>query len=163
MKHENSENIYFVRAAFKEAEKSNCPRTKVGCVLVKNHNILVSAHNDEVQNLGKCSKEGCIRIIKGIATGAYGEVCRGIHAEQKLIINCLKNNIDPSDGIVYLTHAPCLTCAKILLEAGISELYYCIDYPTNPTIGSEQLFEELKVKYKKVRLEEDIQNVERSI
>ncbi|MCD7994671.1 MAG: deaminase [Clostridia bacterium] len=147
----HSDIIYYIREAFKEAEKSNCPRTKVGCILVKNHTILTSACNNEILNLNKCSIEGCIRIIKGVSSGSNLDLCRGIHAEQKLLINCALNNINPVGATIYLTHSPCFSCAKILIEAGISELYYCIDYPDTMF---KKLFDEIGLKYIRVGLEE---------
>lgn len=80
----NSDNLYYMKQAFKEAEKSKCPRTKVGCILIKDSNILAVAHNSEVLDLDRCSKNGCIRIANGVPSGLNVEICRGIHAEQKI-------------------------------------------------------------------------------
>ncbi len=141
------DNSYYIRQAFKEAEKSKCPRTKVGCILVKNNNILAVAHNSEVLDLGRCSKNDCIRIAKNVPSGMNVEICRGIHAEQKLIINCSLCGINPSGGTIYITHSPCYICAKMLLEIGIVQLYYSIDYPD---IGFKRLFDEIGLKYNKL-------------
>ncbi|MCB7093899.1 cytidine deaminase [Enterocloster sp. 210928-DFI.2.20] len=143
----NSDNLYYMKQAFKEAEKSKCPRTKVGCILIKDSNILAVAHNSEVLDLDRCSKNGCIRIANGVPSGLNVEICRGIHAEQKLIITCSLCGINPSGGTVYITHSPCYICAKMLLEAGIVELYYSIDYSD---IGFKCLFDENGLKYNKL-------------
>lgn len=141
------DNLYYISQAFIEAEKSKCPRTKVGCVLVKDNDILAVAHNCEVLDLNMCSKNGCIRIAKGVPSGLNIEMCRGIHAEQKLIINCSLHGINPSGGTIYLTHSPCYICAKMLIEVGIVQLYYSIDYPD---MGFKRLFDEIGLKYNKL-------------
>lgn len=145
------DNIFYMKQAFKEAEKSKCPRTKVGCVLVKNNSILASAYNSEILNLDRCAIYGCIRNIKGILSGSNLELCRGIHAEQKLIITCSIEGINPKGSIIYITHSPCMTCAKMLLEAGINQLYYSISYPNE---GVKSLFDEVGLKYDRVKMED---------
>lgn len=151
MKVSYNQSVYYMRKAFTEAKKSKCPRTKVGCILVKDDVVLLSAHNNEVLSLDKCTKDGCIREIGGVLSGSDMELCRGIHAEQKIIVSCSLNNINPLGGTIYSTHSPCLTCAKILMEAGISKLYYCIDYPQEEF---KSLFDEVGLKHEKIELEE---------
>lgn len=148
MEDTSKDNLYYIRQAFKEAEKSNCPRTRVGCVLVKDNKILTAAYNSEVLDLGWCSKNGCIRTIKDVSSGTNMEMCRGIHAEQKLIIKCSLQEINPSGGTIYLTHSPCYICAKMLLEIGIVQLYYFFDYPD---VGFKGLFDEIGLKYEKLK------------
>lgn len=143
----HKDKLYYMKRAFKESDKSKCPRTRVGCILVKENNIIVSAHNSELLGLDRCLKNGCIRVNKNVLSGLNMEICRGIHAEQKLIIKCALNGINPSGGIIYLTHSPFYTCAKMLLEIGIVQLYYAIDYPD---IGFKNLFDEMGLKYEKL-------------
>lgn len=49
-----NDRLYYIELAFEEANKSKCPRAKVGCILVKENNILVSTHNSELFGLDRC-------------------------------------------------------------------------------------------------------------
>lgn len=136
----NEEEILYV--AQTEAKKSNCPRTKVGCVIVKNNRVLLAAHNNELKGLAYCQQYGCQRIRDNIKSGTNMSDCRGIHAEQKLIVECALQGINPTGCEIYSTHLPCSTCAKILIEAGIRKITYIYDYPNS---NAKELFFEVGI------------------
>ena len=130
------------RLAEIEASKSECPRTKVGCVLVKNNKILLAAHNKELSRLSHCKQFGCIRNKYNVESGTCFNNCYGIHAEQSLIIQCALKGISPIGGELYITHIPCTTCAKLLIESGIKRISYIHNYPHTE---AKRLFEEVGV------------------
>jgi len=56
-------------------------------------------------------------------------MCRGLHAEQNAIIQAALNGIAVKGSVLYCTHQPCLTCAKMLINVGIKEIIFEGDYP----------------------------------
>ena len=55
------------------------------------------------------------------------------------------------DAIIYSTFAPCLMCSKMIINSGIIEVIFNVDYPLNDT--SFQLFEQAGVKIRRHRLD----------
>jgi len=54
--------------------------------------------------------------------------CRGLHAEQNAIIQAAKFGISIEGATLYTTHCPCITCAKMIINAGIKRVVYGKDY-----------------------------------
>jgi len=72
---------------------------------------------------------GCLREEMKIPSGERQEICRGIHAEQNALIQAAKFGISVDGASIYVTHHPCVVCAKLLINAGIREIFYLEDYP----------------------------------
>jgi dCMP deaminase len=56
------------------------------------------------------------------------EICRGIHAEQNALVQAARFGISLQGGILYCTTQPCVTCAKLLINAGIAKIFYLEGY-----------------------------------
>ena len=63
-----------------------------------------------------------------------------VHAEQNAISDAARRGIPLSGSIAYVTHFPCIVCAKLLVAAGISEIKFHFDYNNNPMVG--EIFKE---------------------
>jgi dCMP deaminase len=71
-----------------------------------------------------------------------------VHAEQNAIADCARRGAACEGTIAYVTHYPCIICARMLLAAGISEINYIEDYKNDLLVG---LFcEQLGVKINKI-------------
>ena len=57
-----------------------------------------------------------------------------IHAEQNAIIDCAKRGVSCNESVAYITHYPCLNCAKLLYASGIKTIYYINDYKNDENI-----------------------------
>jgi len=64
-----------------------------------------------------------------IPSGQKQEICRGTHAEQNALMQAAKFGISVEKATVYVTHFPCITCSKLLINAGIEKVKYIDDYP----------------------------------
>lgn len=51
-------------------------------------------------------------------------MCRGIHAEQNVIIQAAYHGVSIEGATLYCTNLPCLICTKMLINAGIREIFY---------------------------------------
>ena len=77
-----------------------------------------------------CVERGeCMRKKQGIASGTRHELCYAIHAEQNAIIQAAKLGVSIQDATLYCTHQPCVICAKMIVNAGISRVVYREGYP----------------------------------
>lgn len=120
---------YFMSIARLVSERSTCLRRKVGAVAVKEKRILATGYNGAPSGLSHCLEAGCLRMKLGIPSGERHEICRGIHAEQNVIIQAATYGIDISGADVYCTNYPCALCAKMLINCGIKHIFYADPYP----------------------------------
>ena len=110
---------YFLKIALVVAERSTCRRHHVGAVAVREKHILATGYNGAPAGLRDCLELGCLRNEMGIASGTRHEICRGIHAEQNVIIQAALHGISIEGSTIYCTHTPCNLCAKMLVNARI--------------------------------------------
>ncbi|MBO8180000.1 MAG: cytidine/deoxycytidylate deaminase family protein [Archaeoglobus sp.] len=119
---------YFMEIASVVAKRSTCLRQHVGAVIVKDKRILATGYNGAPSGLPHCDEVGCLRDKMDVPSGERQELCRGVHAEQNAIIQAAKFGISVDGGTLYSTHCPCITCAKIIINAGIKRVVYGKEY-----------------------------------
>ena len=110
---------YFLKIASVVAERSTCHRHHVGAVAVRDKHILATGYNGAASGLKDCLELGCLRDEMNIPSGTRHEICRGIHAEQNVIIQASLHGVSLEGATVYVTHTPCILCAKMLVNARI--------------------------------------------
>ena len=114
-----SSDEYFLKIASVVAERSTCRRHHVGAVAVRNKHILATGYNGAPAGLKDCLELGCLRDEMNIPSGTRQEICRGIHAEQNVIIQASLHGVNLEGSTIYATHTPCRLCAKMLVNAKI--------------------------------------------
>lgn len=103
---------------------------KIGAVIVKNKRIVTTGYNGAPSGIRTCVDRGeCLRKKLGIASGTKHEICYAIHAEQNAIIQAAKLGSSIEGATLYCTHQPCVICAKMIVNAGISRVVYKHGYP----------------------------------
>lgn len=120
---------YFMTLANQVATRTTCLRRAVGAVIVKDRRILATGYNGVPSGIRHCSEVGCLREQLGVPSGQRHEICRGLHAEQNAIIQAAKYGIDISGSSIYVNTQPCVVCAKMLINAGITEVVFQNPYP----------------------------------
>jgi len=110
---------YFLKIASVVAERSTCRRHHVGAVAVRDKHILATGYNGAPSGLKDCLELGCLRDELNIPSGERQEICRGIHAEQNVIIQASLHGVSLEGSTIYATHTPCVLCAKMLANAKI--------------------------------------------
>jgi dCMP deaminase len=120
---------YFMEITRVVATRSTCLRRQVGALIVRDKRILSSGYNGSPRGLGHCADLGCLREELGIPSGERQELCRGLHAEQNAIVHAAYHGINISDSTLYVTHQPCITCAKMIVNAGIIAVIFAGEYP----------------------------------
>lgn len=144
--------MYFSYMAMLAAERSTCLRRKVGAVAVKDHRVLATGYNGAPSGIEDCLQRNyCEREEQGIPSGQRHEICRGLHAEQNLIIQAAYEGTSIASSSIYCTTFPCFICSKMLVNVGIKELIYLTGYNDPMT---RDLLEQAEIPYRKIDVPE---------
>ncbi len=100
------------------AKNSYCTRRKVGALLVKDRMIISDGFNG--------TPSGFENICEDPATGRTKPYV--LHAEANAISKVAKSGNNSEGATLYVTDAPCLECAKLIIQAGIRRVVYVIEY-----------------------------------
>lgn len=133
---------YFMGIAFSVAQRSTCDRAHVGAVIVRDRRILTTGYNGSPAGLPHCDDIGHLMID--------GHCVRTLHAEQNAIIQAALHGVNIQGANLYVTHQPCLTCAKMIINAGLIRVYYAGQYPDE---NSRQFLSEAKVSLEPIAFE----------
>ncbi len=134
---------YFLKIASVVAERSTCRRHHVGAVAVRDKHILATGYNGAASGLKDCLELGCLRDELNIPSGTRHEICRGIHAEQNVIVQASLHGVSLEGSTVYCTHTPCVLCAKMLVNARIKRF---ISFGRYDDDSFEELFKEAGIE-----------------
>ncbi len=135
---------YFLKIALVVGERSTCRRHHMGAVAVRDKHILTTGFNGAASGLKDCLELGCLRDEMGIPSGQRHEICRGIHAEQNVIIQAALHGVSLEGSTIYCTHTPCILCAKMLVNARIKRFVSFNKYSEDAFI---KLFDEAGIKF----------------
>ena len=120
---------YFMDIACLVAQRSTCLRRKVGAIAVLDKRILATGYNGAPSGVPHCLEAGCLRQQMGIPSGQRHEICRGIHAEQNVIIQAAVHGISLRGAEIFCTTQPCIICAKMLINCGVKKIWIAEGYP----------------------------------
>ncbi len=113
-------DAYFMATAALLASRSPCERLHVGCVLVSGgihpNRIIAAGYNGFLPGLAHVSR---LRDDHEQAT---------VHAEQNAIADAARRGVSLQGATAYITHFPCINCAKLLIASGIATIRYRHDY-----------------------------------
>lgn len=120
MKCQKTWDKFFMDVAKRAAEESYDEKTKVGCVIVKDRNILSFSYNG--------TPSGYPNIMRDENGDTLDLV---LHAETNAIGKIARSNESSEGATLYSTLSPCITCAKAIYQAGIGRVVYETDYSSN--------------------------------
>lgn len=110
--------IAHIVSALNYAQLSTATRLKVGCVVVKDDTIIGIGYNG--------TPPGWDNVCE-VDNKTKPEV---FHAEQNALDKITKSTISAVGAVLFITHAPCMECAKRILGAGVVAVYYTMVYRT---------------------------------
>ncbi len=112
------------------ASRSTCMRRNVGAVIVKDKHVISSGYNGAPKRVPHCEERGgCLREQMGIPSGERQELCMAVHAEQNAIVQAAAFGLSVEGATMYVTHQPCIVCAKMIINAGIRRIVIKEGYP----------------------------------
>ena len=108
------------------SSRSSCDRLQVGCVIVSTgehrNRLIVAGYNGFLPGV---PHESLVRD---------GHEQNTVHAEQNAISDAARRGVSVAGGIAYVTHFPCINCAKVMAAAGVREVRYLNDYKNDPLV-----------------------------
>lgn len=139
------------------AMRSACINYKVGAIFVRGDRILAGGYNGPPRNEPNCNEVGCAKRDgnDGILPAGSG-LCRGAHAEMNALVNASAEGADLEGTKVYCTFSPCFDCAKHLVNLGIREFVYEIEYKEPEGQRAIELLKRRNIAVKKLVLEEEV-------
>lgn len=126
---------YFMDITSLVSRRSTCMRRAVGAVIVKDKRILSTGYNGAPSGITHCRETGCLREQLKVPSGERHELCRGIHAEQNAIIQAAYHGVSIRNATLFCTHMPCSICAKMIINAGITRIYYLSGYADDMSLA----------------------------
>ncbi len=140
---------YFMSMAELVATRSTCLRRQVGAVIVKDKRLITTGYNGVPKGVAHCDERGgCLREKLNIPSGERHELCLALHAEQNAIIQAATLAQSIEGATIYVTHQPCVICAKMIINAGIKRIVVREGYPDELSI---QLLEEAGLRVVRLR------------
>jgi dCMP deaminase len=118
---------YFMATAVILSTRSPCERLHVGCLLVsggaRKHRIIAAGYN------------GFLPGTPHVSRLRDGHEQATVHAEQNAVADAARRGSSLDGAVAYVTHYPCINCAKIFAAAGIAEVRYRHDYKNDPLVA----------------------------
>jgi len=137
-------DAYFMTLASLAAQRSNCMKRRVGCVLVSHNNRVISTgYNGTPRGIRNCNDGGCARCNVGPGAGAGLSTCLCLHAEENALLEAGRERIREG-SVLYCDTCPCLTCSVKITQVGISEVVFSQSY--NMDTETAAIFKEAGVK-----------------
>lgn len=105
-----------MQVAYQFSKLSYAKRRRVGCVIVKDHQVISFGYNGMPHGFNnQCESDNVTKP----------EV---LHAESNAIMKVAKSTMSCEGAELFTTTCPCFGCAKLIIQAGISKVYYTEDY-----------------------------------
>lgn len=117
---------YFMQLASLAAQRCNCMKRAVGCVLVDGtkRTVISTGYNGTPRHLRNCGDGGCPRCNSGdSASGVALGTCLCLHAEENALLEAGRERIREG-SVLYCNTCPCLTCSIKIVQVGIGEVVY---------------------------------------
>ena len=140
------ENFY-MRTALNVAELSYAVKKKVGCIVVKDGTIISFGYNGTPAGLDNCCEEKVEQnndfIIENDKGRYVGDLtlktkANVIHAEMNALGKLAKSTLSSEGAEMFLTLAPCHSCATGIIASGIKRVYYYELYKSDEGIKTLQ-------------------------
>lgn len=114
--------------AERAAQLSHARRLQVGTVIVKNDSVISYGYNGMPAGWDNNCEDESVELYSGYEGAIHRTVLKTkhevLHAETNAIAKLAKNNGSGDGATMFVTHAPCLDCAKLIYQSGISHVLY---------------------------------------
>jgi len=124
------DNVH-MRVAEVYSEVSSARRLQVGCVIVKNNTIIGIGYNGMPSGWDNNCEDEIGEVINGankiveIRLKTKPEV---LHAESNALAKVARSTNSSEGATLYVTHAPCLECSKLIYQSGVNSVFYRNEY-----------------------------------
>ncbi|MEB3827865.1 deoxycytidylate deaminase [Phormidium sp. CCY1219] len=148
---------YFLMLAKLAATRSTCLAFPVGAVIVKNKQVVATGYNGSPSGSAHCTAQGyCYPGLSSCDTSKTMP-SRAVHAEANAIAQAAKHGISTEGASIYVTLEPCLSCLKLIISAGINEVFYETTFNSgNSILVRDSFIQDGLVTLKQIHLSEAI-------
>lgn len=129
---------YKMALAVETASRSNCMKSHVGAIILFEGRIRATGYNGTIEGYKDCFKGGCPRCKdSSIGRGEQLDRCICVHAEENALVSAARHGIQVESAECFVTHEPCLSCTKLLIQSHIARVVYLrtYEYPTTADHG----------------------------
>jgi dCMP deaminase len=102
------------------ATRGTCNRLYVGAVIARAGRVLSTGYNGPPAGLPHCSH----LVGECRPDGSIASCTDAVHAEANVVAFAARHGVATDGADAYVTHSPCLACAKLLINAGLSQVFY---------------------------------------
>lgn len=136
--------VIYMQTAYQFAKLSYASRRKVGCVIVKDKQLISFGYNGMPHGFENTCEDIQTRYYNNPShmqtlidkeyicndTCCSKEVTKPevLHAESNAIMKVAKSTMSCDGAELYTTTCPCFDCSKLIIQAGIKKVYFCEDY-----------------------------------
>jgi len=126
--HRPSWDEYFMLMAKLASTRSTCLAFPVGAVIVKDRQVLATGYNGSPSGSAHCTAQGY--CYEGLSSCDASKTLpsRAVHAEANAIAQAARHGIATQGATIYVTLEPCIACLKLIISAGIREVFYETDF-----------------------------------
>jgi dCMP deaminase len=122
----------YIQTAKTFAELSSARRLQVGAIVVKDDRIISIGYNGMPAGWDNNCEDETVELYSGYEGAIHRTVLKTkpevLHAESNCIAKLAKSNESGNNAALFVTHAPCLQCAKLIYQSGINQVYYGENY-----------------------------------
>lgn len=123
-------DTYFMSLAKLAAERTNCMKRRVGCVIARNKRVVATGYNGTPSGVKNCMDGGCGRCNGTNSNQGVGlDLCLCLHAEENAIIEAGRERCEGST--LYTNLFPCILCSKKIVQSGIARIVFEKHYATD--------------------------------
>ncbi|NEP45592.1 MAG: dCMP deaminase family protein [Okeania sp. SIO2H7] len=151
---------YFLMMAKLAATRSTCLAFPVGAVIVKDRQILATGYNGSPSGSIHCTSQGFCYPGLSSCDASKTLPSRAVHAEANAIAQAAKHGISTAGASIYVTLEPCIYCLKLVISAGIKEVFYETVFNSGEKAALRDMFvSDGLVTLKQIKLSEKIANM----
>jgi len=125
---------YFMMIAKLAATRSTCLAFPVGAVIAKNRQVVATGYNGSPSGSVHCTAQGFCYEDLSSCDASKILPSRAVHAEANAIAQAARHGISTEGATIYVTLEPCIACLKLIISAGIKEVFYETDFNTGEKI-----------------------------
>jgi dCMP deaminase len=146
---------YFLMLAKLAATRSTCLAFPVGAVIVKKKQVVATGYNGSPSGSAHCTTQGYCYLGLSSCDASKILPSRAVHAEANAIAQAAKHGTSTDGASIYVTLEPCLSCLKLIISAGIKEVFYETSFNSgDKALVRDSFVNEGLVTLKQVKLSE---------
>lgn len=121
----------YLDIAHRVAELSHARRLKVGAVIVKD-DVITYGYNGMPSGWDNNCEDETVELYSGYEGAIHRTILKTkpevLHAESNAVSKMAKSTVSANGADMFITHGPCIDCAKLIFQAGVKRVFYSTDY-----------------------------------